>query len=150
MSAQSLKYSSQSHDLLISLARRSHSVKQAVTLAELWFFLRLDMCWFGSRRSETLPLSPTSSEGGGGGEKDFRVKNSSAVIGADIPEAGAGGWFAEPKHEQPWEDKGYSFSALEPAEPAWWERHERTLSPILSHSVNKHLLKHLCSGHWVR
>ena len=78
------------------------------------------------------------------------MKSSPAVIGADMPEAGAGDWFAGPKHEQPWEDKGYSFSALEPAEPAWWERDERTLSSILSHSVNKHLLKHRGSGHWAR
>lgn len=60
--------------------------------------------------------------------RKFPVKNSSAVIGTDIPEARAGGQLAEPKHKQPWEDKGYSFSALEAAEPAWWERHERTFS----------------------
>lgn len=46
------------------------------------------------------------------------MKNSSAVIGSDIPEAGVGGQLVEPKHKQLWEDKGYSFSALEAAEPA--------------------------------
>lgn len=46
------------------------------------------------------------------------MENSSAAMGADIPEAGAGSWLTEPMAEQPWEDKGYPFSALQAAQPA--------------------------------
>lgn len=86
-----------------------------------------------SRRPDTLFLTLSSSESDGG--KETQGKMCSAAKGAGRCPWGWGCWQAcWTKGPAAWEDKGYSLSAWEAAEPAWWERHERTI-PTSSVSI---------------